>query len=531
MRFFGWIPGLIALWLCGIATWALHSVVNNLERSTLVSSAVRMQGQADMMHDALRGDVLDRTLKGPHASAGVVKAKSEAYAEHSRELNDAIGELEKFSLGGNVVERIAAVKPLVAAYIEAGQAAMQLDGSDRDQAKLSAFLMQFEALEGPLAQIGEIIEENAKTTTAGSRVVVNYAFGGLIVGFLVAVVGGAVLTRILRRRITQPLKDVVRLTQAVSAGDLTHPLPSGGSDEIGLVVKAVGDMQEKLTSVLQQIRSGAEAMDVTSSELVEGAQQVSAGSQSQNDAAMAMAASVEQLSANINQVSVGAGEAQEVSRHASTQCASSERLVQKLMQDMSALQMSVTDSASVIHSLGEQSKNIRAIVQVIKDIADQTNLLALNAAIEAARAGEQGRGFAVVADEVRKLADRTGQSTQQIASLIDSIQTNVEAAVKGMEDGVNLVDAGSSCARDAAQGMGEVNTAVQKILVVVEQTTHAMREQTAAADESSQQVSQVAASAERNASVARNAAASAEQLHYLAASLKSVAGGFKIRPA
>ncbi len=529
MKIFGWIPGIVALWLCAIGVWGIHNVVGAFDVSSRVATAGRLSGDSHMMHGALRADVLDRALNGAQASPAKIKEMQETFAEHANRLNENMAQLEKLPLGGVLSERIAAVKPAISGYVAAGNQAIHLDGSERDQARLSVFLTQFEALKEPSEQLGKAIEEVAHSAQEEVHKVVQYVYWGLFVGFVLAVAGGGIVTQVMRRRITLPLRAVVNLAKAVSQGDLTYPLPTTGRDEIGEVVQAVGEMQEKLTTLLDRIRGGAEALDMTSNELVEGSRQVAQGSQSQSQAAKTMAAGVERLTASINEVTDGATEARDVSRHASEHCGNSEKLVRKVMQDMSALQASVKDCAQVIHSLGEQSKSIRAIVQVIKDIADQTNLLALNAAIEAARAGEQGRGFAVVADEVRKLADRTGQSTQQIANMIDSIQGSVEAAVKGMEQGVHLVDTGTSCAQEAAEAMSQVNEGMQKILTVVDHAAQAMREQSAAANESAKRVSQVAASAEQNAGVARNAVARVEKLHYLADSMKQLAAGFKTR--
>ncbi|MBM3394503.1 MAG: methyl-accepting chemotaxis protein [Betaproteobacteria bacterium] len=497
--------------------------------SDRATTALRLQGDTDMMHDAIRGDVLERFLKGAQASPAKVHEMMATFDEHAKTMSGNMAEMEALDLEGAVEESLQAAKPVVAAYLDAGAAAMKMEGNERDEPRLQVFLQKWEALVSPLEQLGEHIDADAKAAKAAAETGVRQAYWGMGIGLVFSIVLGIVATVVLRRKITKPLKDVVLLSNAVAQGDLTHPLPEGGREEIGEVVKAVGAMQSKFTEALKSVRAASDALEATSEELVNGSREVAGSSQTQSEAAMTMAAGVEQLTASINEVSEGATEAHTVSHAASEQCAQSESLVRKVLADMSELQASVKDSAQVIHSLGEQSRSIRAIVQVIKDIADQTNLLALNAAIEAARAGEQGRGFAVVADEVRKLADRTGQSTQQIATMIDAIQGSVDAAVAGMSNGVALVDRGSACAQEAAEAMSQVNVGVLKILGVVDSAAHAMKEQAAAANESAEAVSEVAASAERNSNVARTAAASAEQLHYLADGIKQAVAQFRLQ--
>jgi methyl-accepting chemotaxis protein len=188
----------------------------------------------------------------------------------------------------------------------------------------------------------------------------------------------------------------------------------------------------------------------------------------------------------------------------------------------------VTNSSTAITSLGEQSHQISNIVNVIKEIADQTNLLALNAAIEAARAGEQGRGFAVVADEVRKLAERTAQSTQEIAAMIQGIQGSTDDAVGGMAQGIACVDEGVEMVGQAGSSMERIQEGVQKVLSSVGDISVALKEQSATSHLIAQNVQSIAQMTEETSTIVKEVSVSADRLEQMAMQLKQTVGQFKL---
>jgi methyl-accepting chemotaxis protein len=241
-----------------------------------------------------------------------------------------------------------------------------------------------------------------------------------------------------------------------------------------------------------------------------------------------MAASVEQMTVSISHISDRATDTQTVSSETGRLSREGAAVVHRSADEMAQIAQSVNQSADVVRRLGEKSKEIAHIVSVIKDIADQTNLLALNAAIEAARAGEQGRGFAVVADEVRKLSEKTAGSTNEIASMVEAIAMGTQEAVGSMESGVARVDAGVALARQAGESITQIEGASAKLLDAVNDISSALKEQSQASNDIAKHVEKIAQMSEENSVAIKEAAQASHSLETLAGSLTTSVSRFKI---
>lgn len=346
-------------------------------------------------------------------------------------------------------------------------------------------------------------------------------------GGLVAAIAMALLMReILRRLGGEPL-EMLAAAQRIAGGDLTVRLDVTNGDTDSLLV-TIMQMQTRLHQTIMQSRDAAEQVSEAARGLATNSHQVSQGSIRQSEAAASMAASVEQVTVSINHVADSAASARGLAKEAGSRSTEGKELVQDTIAGINKIADAVTCSSTVIQALGDQSTRISSIVNVIKEIADQTNLLALNAAIEAARAGEQGRGFAVVADEVRKLAERTSSSTREIATMIDAIQQGTQDAVRGMEEGRIQVGQGIQRAAKTGESMTRIHTGTQQVLSAVEEISLALREQSTASTSIAQDVEKIAQMTEENSAAVNEVSRSANRLEQLAMALKGTVDQFKV---
>jgi methyl-accepting chemotaxis protein len=240
-----------------------------------------------------------------------------------------------------------------------------------------------------------------------------------------------------------------------------------------------------------------------------------------------MAASVEEMAVSIDQVRDNAAEAHGISIEAGNISDAGAQVIHNAANEMRKISDAVQASSQIVEDLGKQSDQISSIVNTIKEIADQTNLLALNAAIEAARAGEQGRGFAVVADEVRKLAERTGLSTTEITDMVGRIQNGTKSAVSSMQAGVSQVGNGVELANQAGESINRIREGAERVTHVVNSISDSIREQSQAGNQIAQQLETIAQMSEESAAAVADTAKAARHLHSLSASLHTTVGQFR----
>ena len=316
-------------------------------------------------------------------------------------------------------------------------------------------------------------------------------------------------------------------SERLAAGDLTAHIDLAARDELRYVAGSFNDMAEAMRRLIGSIKDNSDHVADSARSLVTASGQIHVASQCQSDAASSMAAAVEQMTVGIESIARNAGEADALAHRSGELSRQGGEIVAAVVEEISQIAVSVSDSARTVAELGERSVQISAIVGVIGDIAAQTNLLALNAAIEAARAGDQGRGFAVVADEVRKLAERTANSTKEIAQMVAAIQQGTEGAVQGMEQGVAKVNEGVARAQRAGDAMGGIREAANQVLSTVAEISNALREQSPASAEIAQQVTTIARMAEENGEAVGSNHHTASRLSDLAGTLLDNVSRFK----
>ena len=345
-----------------------------------------------------------------------------------------------------------------------------------------------------------------------------------IVGVLFNIGVAGYFTRV----ITVPIHRCVEVARRIAAGDLTVQIDAEGKDETALLMKEMQHMTTSLkatmatlTTASMGISSAAMQLHATSGQMAEGAEEVVAQASSVATAGEEMAATAGEIAQNCHSTAQSA-------EQANIAAVEGFKVVENSVAVMRTIAERVKSAAVSVDGLGSRSEQIGEIIGTIEDIADQTNLLALNAAIEAARAGEQGRGFAVVADEVRALAERTAKATREIGGMIKTIQVETKGAVKAMEDGVQEVEKGTNEAARSGQALQAILQQINSVTQQANQIATAAEEQTATTCEISSNMQGITNIVQRSAAGASETTAAASQLSRLALELQHIVGQFKV---
>lgn len=314
------------------------------------------------------------------------------------------------------------------------------------------------------------------------------------------------------------------VTRRIAAGDLSTNVSCPPGDSL---LADISRMQDTLRAMISTILDNAEHVSSAANQLLSAAEEVADRSQRQSDAASSMAASVEEMAVSIDQVRENATEAHSISENSASISEEGAAVIHSAASEMRQISEAVQASSEIVEDLGRQSDQITSIVNTIREIADQTNLLALNAAIEAARAGEQGRGFAVVADEVRKLAERTSLSTTEIATMVTRIQQGTRGAVASMQAGVAKVGSGVELASQAGESINSIRDGAQRVSQVVTSISDSISEQSHASNDIAHKIETIAQMSEESAAAVRHTADAARRLHQLSGELHAAVAQFK----
>ncbi|WP_122575543.1 methyl-accepting chemotaxis protein [Pseudomonas viridiflava] len=347
---------------------------------------------------------------------------------------------------------------------------------------------------------------------------------GVVIAFIVAILLGIFITRM----ITRPLAVAVVSAQRIAGGDLTQPIVSTSSDEAGLLLDALSNMQDGLKGTIQQIASASDQLASAAEELSAVTNESTRGLTRQNDEIQQAATAVNQMTAAVEEVARNAVSTSEASKTATEDAVDGRGQVDHTVKGITTMVHEITQSTGAVSELAGHVREISKVLDVIRSIAEQTNLLALNAAIEAARAGEQGRGFAVVADEVRALAHRTQASTVEIEGMISTVQSGADGAVAAMGKSLSL-------ATNTQEQALRAGTALEKIT----QGVATINERNLVIASASEEQAQVAREVDRNllniqdlstqsAAGADQTNASSQELSRLATSFNGMVAKFKL---
>ena len=372
--------------------------------------------------------------------------------------------------------------------------------------------------------------EVKKVKDTGDQAISKFAAvisGGIIVASLILAIGFFIMFKIFVIRPTRETTERIR-DLAAGGGDLTIRLPVNQNDELGDLRMAVNDFIDQLHAMITNIVTEVEQLAAQSSQLRSSGNELSVAADTQRLESSQVATSVNEMSASVHEVARNSNSAADATKEATTQASHGRSLVNETVTTIRELATEVENASLVIQQLARDSHDIGSVLDVIKGVAEQTNLLALNAAIEAARAGEQGRGFAVVADEVRTLASRTQQSTQEIHDMIERIQTSASNAVTAMDKGCEQAQRTVEKATEADNALQEIRRTIESINAMNSQIATAAVQQSAVAEEININIDSINSSCEKTAAGSTHVATASEQLSELSTRLQNLAVQFKV---
>jgi methyl-accepting chemotaxis protein len=475
-----------------------------------------------------RGEIQVCTKTTPEEYGRYVKRLTET----AEKITTSLATLDKLPLTADEKKSVEGIKTRTAAYYKDAATTFEIAKTGNVEETITAMrTVSKKSYDAAQKGVNEMIDtqqkEAAEVAAHAKRVYTSATYWVLAIVIACAAISIS-LGILIAGLIAGPMHRLATEVDKVAGGDLRVQLTHQGNDEIGQLTASFAAMITNLRSMIGKIEDASRRVSSTAGQVYGTAEKMVNGAEKVASQAGTVATAGEEMAATSGDIAQNCSMAAEAAKQANQKAEAGVAVVEGTVDIMNQIAERVMNTSKTVEGLGARSDQIGNIISVIEDIADQTNLLALNAAIEAARAGEQGRGFAVVADEVRALAERTTRATREIGEMIKSIQQETKSAVAAMEEGVHKVEQGHTESARSGEAIQSILQQINEVAMQVNQIATAAEEQTATTSEISSNMIQITDVIQQTAQGAQESATAASQLNLVAEELHRLVGQFKL---